>query len=491
VPTHVSRIALPVVAIALLFAASADRALGRAATHHQRHAVRVSHKTRHARRRAAAKRHATKHAKAARPKTTRHAGATCAKASRRSRHRARAADCRRQRHRSAGSAPSNTLAPSLAGTPVQGHTLSVSPGTWSGSQPIRYSFQWLRDGVAVGSGGSSYALTGADVGHRIGVLVSASNEDGMSSAASGYSAPVGQAPAPPPPPPTTLGEPPILEAGTGNSAPATPSGPASPAGGWHVAFADAFAKPIVGGEDSFWHAEERNNGCCSNSNEYGVERARQAKVGPEGLQLTCTMPGAECAGVDTPAAPHPFRWTPGGGVTWAVECMCKWPVNTDEADPGFWTWAPQQEIDFFEGWGWGHAEYMAGIPVVVGSWDNELYSEAAIGFNPAAAFHHYTTEFVPVGASYEMREYLDGALRFTKVVTLASVPQELRLTYGLRHDSGQVASGFTSGSRSFDARYVTLYQDAAHAGVNVTGGGIAPGTALGWSSGAPTSRSAG
>jgi hypothetical protein len=33
-------------------------------------------------------------------------------------------------------------------------------------------------------------------------------------------------------------------------------------------------------------------------------------------------------------------------------------------------------------------------------------------------------------------------------------------------------------TRTFDARSIAVYQDGAHAGLNVTGGGVAPGTTV-------------
>src|SRR6267378_6550906 len=38
--------------------------------------------------------------------------------------------------------PTNTAVPSVAGTAETGSTLSGSPGSWSGTNPISYGYQW-------------------------------------------------------------------------------------------------------------------------------------------------------------------------------------------------------------------------------------------------------------------------------------------------------------------------------------------------------------
>src|SRR5581483_8122848 len=79
-------------------------------------------------------------------------------------------------------APSNTSAPTISGTPVDGQTLTASPGTWSGTQPISYAYQWQRcnaGGTAcvdlAGAQSSTYVVAPADVGGTLRVAVTASN----------------------------------------------------------------------------------------------------------------------------------------------------------------------------------------------------------------------------------------------------------------------------------------------------------------------------
>lgn len=84
--------------------------------------------------------------------------------------------------------PSNVQPPTLSGTPAQGQTLRVTPGTWNGLQPITYTFQWLRcDGagnncvVQAGFNDDAYVLREGDVGKTVRARVIARNARGESS----------------------------------------------------------------------------------------------------------------------------------------------------------------------------------------------------------------------------------------------------------------------------------------------------------------------
>jgi hypothetical protein len=88
-------------------------------------------------------------------------------------------------------APSNTAAPTISGTDRQGSTLSTSNGTWSGTAPISYTYQWQRcdaGGVScqnvTGATSSTYALGSADVDSTLRVSVTATNGAGSASATS-------------------------------------------------------------------------------------------------------------------------------------------------------------------------------------------------------------------------------------------------------------------------------------------------------------------
>ncbi len=97
----------------------------------------------------------------------------------------------------AGNGPANTSPPTISGTAQQGQTLSADPGSWSGTQPISYAYQWRRcdsGGAACadigGATSQTYTLVAADVGATIRVVVTASNSAGSNSASSAQTAPV-------------------------------------------------------------------------------------------------------------------------------------------------------------------------------------------------------------------------------------------------------------------------------------------------------------
>ena len=78
--------------------------------------------------------------------------------------------------------PANQAPPTISGQPTIGQTLTASPGTWSGTPPITYGYQWQRcDSTATmcsdvgGAIGTTYELTAADDGARIRVAVTADN----------------------------------------------------------------------------------------------------------------------------------------------------------------------------------------------------------------------------------------------------------------------------------------------------------------------------
>jgi len=103
------------------------------------------------------------------------------------------------------SAPSNQTVPAISGTAQEGTTLTASSGSWSGSTPITYHYQWRRcdkNGAGCanigGADGSTYLVRHADVGKTVRVRVTAKNSDGTSQATSAPTAVVKAKAAPPP-----------------------------------------------------------------------------------------------------------------------------------------------------------------------------------------------------------------------------------------------------------------------------------------------------
>ncbi|NYE36562.1 hypothetical protein F4692_001695 [Nocardioides cavernae] len=95
----------------------------------------------------------------------------------------------------------NTIQPTISGSPVVGSTLTASTGTWN-PQPTQYFFEWFIDGVPLmGHYESTYVPTAADVGKSISVLVTAGGveDHAYGNAMSASTAPVAGAPVIAPP----------------------------------------------------------------------------------------------------------------------------------------------------------------------------------------------------------------------------------------------------------------------------------------------------
>jgi hypothetical protein len=88
-------------------------------------------------------------------------------------------------------APSNTQPPVVSGTPEVGKELSTTNGTWSGTTPFSFSYQWRRCDKTGGSCANisgatdnQYKLQGADGGNTLRAVVTAKNSDGSDNATS-------------------------------------------------------------------------------------------------------------------------------------------------------------------------------------------------------------------------------------------------------------------------------------------------------------------
>src|SRR5436305_11442951 len=79
----------------------------------------------------------------------------------------------------AASAPVNTALPTITGSAQPGQVLSADPGTWSGTAPISYAYQWRRCDASgtncvdiAGASSQTYTAVAADSGSTLRVAVS-------------------------------------------------------------------------------------------------------------------------------------------------------------------------------------------------------------------------------------------------------------------------------------------------------------------------------
>ncbi len=98
----------------------------------------------------------------------------------------------------AGTPPTNTSPPSVSGQLQVGQTLTASPGSWTGTAPISYSYQWQRCSSPAatscsdipGATGQGYEIAASDAGDylRVGVAARNSCASGCGASATVYSA---------------------------------------------------------------------------------------------------------------------------------------------------------------------------------------------------------------------------------------------------------------------------------------------------------------
>lgn len=91
----------------------------------------------------------------------------------------------------AGGTPIDRTRPTVTGVTQDGQTLTTSPGTWDGTQPITYTYQYRRcDGAGLNCGAAfpvpassspTYVLQDADLGHTMIAYVTATNSAGSTS----------------------------------------------------------------------------------------------------------------------------------------------------------------------------------------------------------------------------------------------------------------------------------------------------------------------
>jgi len=87
--------------------------------------------------------------------------------------------------------PANTYPPTVSGSASPGKKVTASSGTWSGTKPLTFNYQWQRCDAAgancadiANATGLSYTVDPNDIGQRLLVVVTARNAAGTASAAS-------------------------------------------------------------------------------------------------------------------------------------------------------------------------------------------------------------------------------------------------------------------------------------------------------------------
>ena len=81
--------------------------------------------------------------------------------------------------------PANTTPPTISGKNSVGELFTVNDGTWVGTNPITYTYQWKRNGINItGETNSTYTTVLADLGQTISCEVTATNIIGSTSAIS-------------------------------------------------------------------------------------------------------------------------------------------------------------------------------------------------------------------------------------------------------------------------------------------------------------------
>jgi hypothetical protein len=91
--------------------------------------------------------------------------------------------------------PINQTPPTISGTPQQDQTLTAGNGTWSGTAPLTFTYQWNRCDSSgkncnkiPGATNNTYDVVKADVGNTLTITVQGTNSDGNDIATSNATA---------------------------------------------------------------------------------------------------------------------------------------------------------------------------------------------------------------------------------------------------------------------------------------------------------------
>ncbi len=93
--------------------------------------------------------------------------------------------------------PVSLAGPEISGSLQEGQTLTASAGSWAGTAPFAFTYQWQRCSILGGScedipgaTSSTYTLEALDIASQLAVVVTASNAQGSASATSAETSPI-------------------------------------------------------------------------------------------------------------------------------------------------------------------------------------------------------------------------------------------------------------------------------------------------------------
>lgn len=284
----------------------------------------------------------------------------------------------------------------------------------------------------------------------------------------------------------------------------SPSGPATPAGGWKVEYADAFGTCFTDPATKCSAGYPRTDNTLvsmthahgdGNSNEIASFVPGENDVTSSGLAMHCdaiaTSTDHYSCGAMVGKASGSFNWTPSDH--YVMQFVGKLPVNEGNMDPAVWSTGQSYawENDFPEFWGYNHYPSqsntwcgfqftMPGVPVDSGGGTGQtpltFCSSPGTNFDPSAGFHTYTLDMN--GAN--MTAYIDGVqVSNHNFGSFSNALGKLWLQNDMRADKqtgATVDSHFPASGNVFYLRSIAFYEPASANNAGTNGPMYVPGT---------------